>query len=96
MTLDCLHDMPRPDVYAAAIRRAIKPDGVWFIIDVDGEGSMEENLHNPMAGLSRKTQQIHEWRPIYAASGPTTSQAQMPDSSGGPTITRSAAAVLRQ
>jgi ubiquinone/menaquinone biosynthesis C-methylase UbiE len=51
MTLDCLHDMPRPDLYASAIRRAIKPDGVWFIIDIDGKGSMEENLQNPMAGF---------------------------------------------
>jgi ubiquinone/menaquinone biosynthesis C-methylase UbiE len=51
MTLDCLHDMPRPDLYAAAIRRAIKPDGVWFIIDIDGKGSMEDNLQNPMAGF---------------------------------------------
>ncbi len=29
MTLDCLHDMPRPDLCSAAIRQAIKPDGVW-------------------------------------------------------------------
>jgi 2-polyprenyl-3-methyl-5-hydroxy-6-metoxy-1,4-benzoquinol methylase len=49
MTLDCLHDMPRPDVCAAAIRRAIKPDGMWFIIDIDGKGTLEENLQNPVA-----------------------------------------------
>ena len=49
MTLDCLHDMPRPDLCAAAIRRAIKPDGVWFIIDIDGKGTTEENLANPVA-----------------------------------------------
>ena len=48
MTLDCLNDMPRPDLYARAIRQAIKPDGVWFIIDIDGN---EENLQNPMAGF---------------------------------------------
>jgi 2-polyprenyl-3-methyl-5-hydroxy-6-metoxy-1,4-benzoquinol methylase len=51
MTLDCLHDMPRPDLCSAAIRQAIKPDGVWFIIDIDGKGTMEENLQNPMAGF---------------------------------------------
>jgi 2-polyprenyl-3-methyl-5-hydroxy-6-metoxy-1,4-benzoquinol methylase len=49
MTLDCLHDMPRPDLCAAAIRQAIKPDGVWFIIDIDGKGTTEENLQNPVA-----------------------------------------------
>jgi hypothetical protein len=51
MTLDCLRDMPRPDLCSAAIRQAIKPDGVWFIIDIDGKGTMEENLQNPMAGF---------------------------------------------
>jgi ubiquinone/menaquinone biosynthesis C-methylase UbiE len=51
MTLDCLHDMPRPDLCAAAIRRAIKPDGVWFIIDIDGKESLEANLHNPVASF---------------------------------------------
>jgi SAM-dependent methyltransferase len=51
MTLDCLHDMARPDLYTAAIRKAIKPDGVWFIVDVDGAATAEENLKNPMAGF---------------------------------------------
>ena len=27
MTLDCLHDMPRPDLAMSAIRGAIDPDG---------------------------------------------------------------------
>lgn len=51
MTLDCLHDMARPDLAAAAIRQSIKPDGVWFIVDIDGAGTPEENLANPMASF---------------------------------------------
>ena len=51
MTLDCLHDMARPDLYTAAIRKAIKPDGVWFIVDINGAATPEENLQNPMAGF---------------------------------------------
>jgi 2-polyprenyl-3-methyl-5-hydroxy-6-metoxy-1,4-benzoquinol methylase len=52
MTLDCLHDMPRPDVCCAAIRQAIKPDGIWFIVDIDGQATTEENLEkNPMAAF---------------------------------------------
>ena len=43
--------MPRPDLSVSAIRQAINPDGVWFIIDIDGRGSLEENLQNPMAGF---------------------------------------------
>lgn len=51
MTLDCLHDMARPDLAAAAIRKAIKPDGQWFIVDINGAATPEENLQNPMAGF---------------------------------------------
>jgi 2-polyprenyl-3-methyl-5-hydroxy-6-metoxy-1,4-benzoquinol methylase len=49
--LDCLHDMARPDLAAAAVRRAIKPDGVWFIVDIDGAATLGANLDNPMAAL---------------------------------------------
>ena len=48
LTLDVLHDMPRPDLAAAAIRRAIKPDGVWLIADVDGAETPEANLSHPL------------------------------------------------
>lgn len=52
MCLDCLHDMSHPEKAAAAIRSALKPDGTWFIIDVDGRDTFEENLaDNPIAGF---------------------------------------------
>jgi 2-polyprenyl-3-methyl-5-hydroxy-6-metoxy-1,4-benzoquinol methylase len=44
---DTLHDMTHPDQVAAAIRAAIKPDGVWFIVDIDGGATFEENLDRP-------------------------------------------------
>ena len=34
MTLDCLHDMPRPDLAMAAIREAIATDGVWLAKEI--------------------------------------------------------------
>ncbi|MCC7363526.1 MAG: methyltransferase domain-containing protein [Dehalococcoidia bacterium] len=51
LTLDCLHDMARPDLVAAAIRRAIKPDGVWFIVDFDASPSPHENVSHPMGAM---------------------------------------------
>jgi SAM-dependent methyltransferase len=51
LCLDCLHDMPRPDLAARAIRRAIKPDGAWFIVDVDCSADPEENMKNPMGAM---------------------------------------------
>ena len=43
-TFDCLHDMTHPDTAASAIRAAIKPDGVWFIADINGAPTFEEQL----------------------------------------------------
>jgi 2-polyprenyl-3-methyl-5-hydroxy-6-metoxy-1,4-benzoquinol methylase len=51
-TFDCLHDMTHPHEVAAAIRRAIKPDGVWFIADIDGAADFEQNLtERPLSAL---------------------------------------------
>lgn len=50
-TLDCLHDMTRPQDAAAAIRRAVMPDGVWFIADVNCGETLEENLADPLAPM---------------------------------------------
>jgi SAM-dependent methyltransferase len=49
--LDCLHDMARPDLAAAAIRSAIKPDGTWFIVDIESSANFEENLENPLGPM---------------------------------------------
>lgn len=50
MCLDCLHDMARPDIVAQAIRKSIKPDGVWFIVDIECK-DFEGNLENPLAAM---------------------------------------------
>jgi 2-polyprenyl-3-methyl-5-hydroxy-6-metoxy-1,4-benzoquinol methylase len=51
-TFDCLHDMTHPHDTAAAIRRAIKPDGAWLIADINGGATFEENLQRaPVASM---------------------------------------------
>ena len=45
LTLDCMHDMSHPEVVAADIRGALKPDGTWFIMDVDSKPTFQENLN---------------------------------------------------
>jgi 2-polyprenyl-3-methyl-5-hydroxy-6-metoxy-1,4-benzoquinol methylase len=51
-TFDCIHDMAHPEAVIAAIRRAVKPDGTWFIADIKSGRTFEENLRdNPMAGM---------------------------------------------
>jgi 2-polyprenyl-3-methyl-5-hydroxy-6-metoxy-1,4-benzoquinol methylase len=49
--LDVLHDMARPDLAAAAIRKAIKPDGIWFIVDIESSEDFADNLSNPAAAM---------------------------------------------
>ena len=44
LTLDCLHDMTHPEDVAAAIGKAIRPDGTWFIADIDARSGFAENL----------------------------------------------------
>lgn len=51
-TFDCLHDMTHPHEAAEAIRSAIKPEGVWFIADINGAPDFEGNLASrPLSSL---------------------------------------------
>jgi len=51
-TFDCLHDMTRPDLIIDGIRKAMKDDGYWLLVDIKGRGSFEANAtKNPMASL---------------------------------------------
>ncbi len=51
-TFDCIHDMTHPFEMIRAIRKALKPDGTWFIADVKSLPTFEENLEkNPMTAL---------------------------------------------
>ncbi len=51
LVLDALHDMNRPDLAMKAVRGALKPDGVWFIVDVEAQDDWHDNLAHPMAPL---------------------------------------------
>jgi 2-polyprenyl-3-methyl-5-hydroxy-6-metoxy-1,4-benzoquinol methylase len=51
-TFDCIHDMTHPFEMIHVIRKALKPDGTWFIADVKSLPTFEENLQkNPMTTL---------------------------------------------
>lgn len=51
ITFDCLHDMPHPDAAIAAIRRAIKDDGVWLIKDIRSKQRWQDNQRNPLLAM---------------------------------------------
>jgi len=48
---DCLHDMGDPAGAAAHVRRALKPDGTWMIVEPFANDRLEDNL-NPVGRLS--------------------------------------------
>ena len=51
MTLDCLHDMPRPDLAMAAIREAIATDGVWLAKEIRSSPDWQKNRRNPVLAM---------------------------------------------
>lgn len=51
LTLDVLHDIPRPADAVAAARRALRDDGVWLVADIKSSETFEQNRRNPMIGL---------------------------------------------
>jgi SAM-dependent methyltransferase len=51
LTLDCLHDMTRPDAAAAAIRRAIAEDGTWLVKEIRCDDTWDGNRRNPLLAM---------------------------------------------
>ena len=51
MTLECLHDMARPDLTMSAIRQVMGPDSTWLIKEMKCGPTFEANSRNPMLAL---------------------------------------------
>jgi ubiquinone/menaquinone biosynthesis C-methylase UbiE len=47
---DCLHDMGDPEGAAAHVRRTLKPDGTWMIVEPFANDDLEKNL-NPLGRI---------------------------------------------
>lgn len=47
---DCLHDMGDPAGAAAHIRKSLKPDGTWMVVEPMARDRLEENI-NPVGRL---------------------------------------------
>ena len=50
-TFDSVHDQARPDVVLSAIRRCLRPGGIYLMQDVAGSSQLEKNLDHPLAPL---------------------------------------------
>ena len=51
-TFDCIHDMAHPQPVIEAIRRALRDDGHWLLVDIKAGETLAENIAlNPLASL---------------------------------------------
>lgn len=49
---DCIHDMTHPQEVMQQIRKSLKPDGCWLLVDIKALDTFGENMaKNPMASL---------------------------------------------
>ena len=51
LTLDVIHDLPRPGDAVRAARSCLSDDGVWFVADIKTPGGLEDNRRIPVLPL---------------------------------------------
>jgi SAM-dependent methyltransferase len=51
LTLDVLHDLPRPGDAVRAARSCLADDGVWMVADIKTRGGLEDNRRMPILPL---------------------------------------------
>ncbi|WP_410592942.1 class I SAM-dependent methyltransferase [Amycolatopsis sp. lyj-23] len=49
---DAVHDQDRPDVVLRRVRRALAPDGLFFMVDTNFSSHLEKNVGHPLAALT--------------------------------------------
>ena len=48
LTLDAVHDQAHPDRVLAGIAQALRPDGIYFCVDVSASSHVHENIDHPL------------------------------------------------
>ena len=56
---DAIHDQAHPGTVLANIRRALRPGGIFLMVDINASSRLEDNVDLPWASF------------LYAASLPT-------------------------
>ena len=51
LTLDVIHDLPRPGAAVRSARSCVADDGVWMVADIKAQDDLDLNQKNPVAGL---------------------------------------------
>jgi 2-polyprenyl-3-methyl-5-hydroxy-6-metoxy-1,4-benzoquinol methylase len=69
-TFDVVHDLPRPDETVAAIHRALRPGGVYLMVDVAASSHLHENLEHPLGPALYTVSIFHCLSVSLAGGGP--------------------------
>jgi SAM-dependent methyltransferase len=68
-TFDAVHDQAQPARVLAAIRAALRPDGVYLMQDIAGSSHLENNYEHPLAPLMYSISCMHCMTVSLAAGG---------------------------
>ena len=58
-TFDAIHDQARPDLVLAAIRKALRPGGVYLCVDVDASSDLARNGEHPLRPMLYTISTMH-------------------------------------
>ena len=58
-TFDAIHDQARPDLVLAAIRKALRPGGVYLCVDVDASRDVAKNRTHPLGPMLYTVSTMH-------------------------------------
>lgn len=56
---DAIHDQARPALVLAAIANALRPDGVFLMVDIQASSKLEENLDHPVGPFLYTASTMH-------------------------------------
>jgi 2-polyprenyl-3-methyl-5-hydroxy-6-metoxy-1,4-benzoquinol methylase len=69
-TFDVVHDLPRPAETVQAIARALRPGGVYLMIDIAASSHLHENLEHPLGPALYTVSIFHCMSVSLAGGGP--------------------------
>lgn len=67
---DAIHDLPAPDTVVERIHEALRPGGLFFMLEPGASSRLEENLDHPMGAYLYTVSCLHCTTVSLAAGGP--------------------------
>lgn len=58
-TFDAIHDQAHPATVLANVRRALRPDGTYLMVDINASSNLEDNLELPWASFLYAASTVH-------------------------------------